>query len=174
MGCDVMRPIDRQAILAQRSRGSQNGFLLLVVSIISARCRCAWLEVDAKPSAVTFHLETNGSHSRYLEQCESPRITSDQEEKTMQRTLVVLALTSALALGTGVASAKPGKGKGWGGPPGHARSQAAPRAWTDGVAPGFRSRGLRRGWRGEAVPPGWNRGVKRGWNRDRTMPPGWR
>ena len=85
----------------------------------------------------------------------------------MSRSILnVLALVSAFAIGTSVAAAQPGKGRG-GGPGG----PSASKGWT-GTPPGFSSRGLRRGWV-DGRPRGWSKGQRKGWGTG-TTPPGWR
>ena len=76
-------------------------------------------------------------------------------------TCSMLAFVSAIAIGTSMADAKPGGGRG---NPGGAH------AWS-GTPPGF-SQGVKRGWV-NGRPPGWSKGKRKGWG-TRSTPPGWR
>jgi hypothetical protein len=81
-------------------------------------------------------------------------------------TISVLAMLSALAIGTSVAEAGPGKGRGHGG-----GGVGASKGWS-GTPPGFSARGQHRGWV-DGRPRGWTKGKRKGWG-TRTTPPGWR
>jgi hypothetical protein len=92
-----------------------------------------------------------------------------QKEAFMLRSTIMVALMSALVLGSSIAAADPGRGRG---PGMRAQAGKTPHGWTNGLPPGFSSPGRKQGWVNDR-PPGWSKGKKKGW-RGGTTPPGWR